>query len=88
MLRRGVKRKATNEDDGGDGSLEYARQLSNFQTLSRKRESMRLRGTAVAQGEHGAGAEQRLKERVAVEMSLVEGTAKFILACKNKRQVF
>ena len=31
--------------------------------------------------------EQSLKDKINVEMSLVEGTAKFILACRNQKQV-
>ncbi len=96
MLRRGTKRKAPGDGDGNsaaDGTADYARNLSNFRTLARKRESMRLKLQAISAGGDAGGssaaaqAERQLKERVALEMSLVEGTAKFILACKNRRQV-
>ncbi len=68
---------------------DYARNLSNFQTLARKRESMRIKLQALGGGGENAAAaqERRLKERVALEMSLIEGTAKFILACKSQGQV-
>ncbi len=96
MLRRGTKRKEPGADAGAEdarsgGGADYARNLSNFRTLARQRESMRLKLQAISSSEDSGGAaaqqERHLKEKVALEMSLVEGTAKFIMACKNQKQV-
>lgn len=82
MLKRGIKRRP--EDDYSEAQEEYAANLSNFQIAARRRESLRLKQTVSA----APGlVEKNLKDKIAVEMSLVEGTAKFIMACKNQSQV-
>ena len=87
-MKRGVKRKYGDENDDDTGSSFYSRNLSNFQTLARKRESLRLKHNVIVSGNDAAAAlEKQLKARVAVEMSLMEGTAKFIMACRNQSQV-
>lgn len=82
MLKRGIKRRP---DEGSEAAQEeYAANLSNFQIAARRRESLRLKQTVSA----APGLmEKSLKDKIAVEMSLVEGTAKFIMACKNQSQV-
>ncbi len=98
MLRRGTKRKApgadrgaAEQDENSAGTEDFARNLNNFQTLARKRESMRIKLQAIGGGDNGenvAAAQQKsLKTRISLEMSLIEGTAKFILACKSQREV-
>ena len=78
------KSKRSSSADPAEFSAEdYARNLSNFQIATRRRESMRLKHqVAAAPGL----VERHLKEKVAIEMSLVEGTAKFIMACRNHSQ--
>ena len=88
MMKRGVKRKFGDENEDANRSSFYSRNLSNFQTLARKRESLRLKHNTIVNGDAAATAlEKQLKSRVAVEMSLMEGTAKFIMACRNQSQV-
>lgn len=82
MLRRGIKRK----HPGGDQSVDnYTRNLSNFQMAARNRESLRLKNEVSSL--NPAGVERHLKDKLAIEMSLIEGTAKFIMASKNQKQV-
>jgi hypothetical protein len=62
----------------------FQAQLSAFEVASRRRESLRFRTQAATAP---SDIESGLKSRVAVEMALIEGTAKFIMACKNQSQV-
>jgi len=89
MLGRGTKRKPSSAL-GGDEPLSsgYARNLSNFQTMARRRESLRVKQQALVGGSSAAEAEKRLKSGVAREMAIMEGAAKLIAACgKDKRRV-
>ena len=85
MLKRGIKRRP---EEDSEAQVEYAANLSNFQIAARRRESLRLKHQAVLGPDSAPGLlEKSLKDKIAVEMSLVEGTAKFIMACKNQSQV-
>jgi hypothetical protein len=81
MIKRGLKRKATASAEDAENGLH----LRNYQNATRRRESMRIKNNVLSK--HPGAFEKHLKDKVAVEMSLVEGTAKFIFACKNKAQV-
>ena len=85
MLKRGQKRKFPASEEESESDFH----LRNFQSTVRRRESMRIRKNALnaTDGADPMAVEKQLKDRVAVEMNLIEGTAKFILACKNKTQV-
>lgn len=82
MNKRGIKRKAEDQPDsseeGGSGVG-----WSNFQIATRRRESLRLKSQICATP---GLVEKALKDKIQVEMSLIEGTAKFILACHNQTQ--
>ena len=78
MLRRGLKRKAAEE------ASESEMHLRNFQSATRKRESMRIKNAAVS---NNPGAlEKHLKEKIAVEKKMIEGAAKLLLSCRSKSQ--
>ena len=78
MLRRGLKRKAAEE------ASESEMHLRNFQSATRRRESMRIKNAAAS---NNPGAlEKHLKEKIAVEKKMIEGAAKLLLSCRNKGQ--
>ena len=78
MLRRGLKRKAAEE------ASESEMHLRNFQSATRKRESMRIKNATVS---NNPGAlEKHLKEKIAVEKKMIEGAAKLLMSCRNKSQ--
>ena len=67
---------------------DYQRGLSDFQTAARKRESMRLRNTVVIKdGQEGQNWEERaLAEKITVEQKVVDGSGKFLGACKSVQE--
>ena len=78
MLKRGLKRKAALLE------AESEMHLRNFQSATRKRESMRIKNAAVS---NNPGAmEKHLKEKIAVEKKMIEGAAKLLMSCRNKSQ--
>lgn len=101
MLRRGTKRKIPLEDsepsDYARNLTNFqiaARNRESLRSVSVLRFCLpwlelcllfRLKNQNGVQATPGL-LESQLKDRLAVEMSLVEGTAKFIMACKNHSQ--
>ena len=57
---------------------DYATNLTNFQIAARRRESLRIKNQVNMNS--AQSLEKALKDKISVEMSLTEGTAKFILA--------
>lgn len=86
---RGLKRKfgggASNETD--DDKQDYKQNLSQFQTLARQRESMRLKNHCLQLPNSTPGFwEKHLSEKLHVENQMIKGTARFLAACKNEEQ--
>ena len=94
MLKQGVKRKASLRRRAASNAnksplkvkeeankRDYARNLNNFQIASRKRESLRIKNAILLSATPQA-LQRQVKEKITVEMSVVEGTAKFIMASK------
>ena len=79
MLRRGLKRKAAAED-----AAESEMHLRNFQSATRKRESMRIKNAAM--NNIPGAMEKHLKGKIAVEKKMIEGAAKLVMSCSNKSQ--
>ena len=78
MLRRGLKRKAA--EDAAESEMH----LRNFQSATRKRESMRIKNAAV--NNNPGAMEKHLKGKIAVEKKMIEGAAKLVMSCRNKSQ--
>jgi len=76
-IRRGLKRK---EPEGGE---DYQAGLTQFQAAVRKRESIRLK----LQLSSAPGIiEKEIQNKIKIEESVCQGTAKFLTACKNPTQ--
>jgi len=94
-LKRGMKRKFPTEFADPSVQDDYQRGLSDFQTAARKRESMRLRntihrttglaGSDPAAG-NGASWEESLVDKIGLEQKVVEGSSKFLGACKSLQE--
>jgi len=77
-IRRGLKRK---EPEGGE---DYQAGLTQFQAAVRKRESIRLK----LQLSSAPGIiEKEIQNKIKIEESVCQGTAKFLTACKNPHTV-
>jgi len=76
-IRRGLKRKDPEKEE------EYQAGLNQFQAAVRKRESIRLK----LQLTSAPGVlEKEIQNKIKVEESVCQGTAKFLSACKNQNQ--
>ena len=86
---RGLKRKFGGQSsENDDGRIDYKENLSQFQTLARQRESMRLKNHCLQLPNSTPGFwEKHLNEKLHVETQMIKGTAKFLAACKNDEQV-
>jgi len=94
MLKRGLKRKFPTEFSDPSVQDDYQRGLSDFQTAARKRESMRIRNTILIKptDDHndslsGQSWEERcLTDKIALEQKVVDGSGKFLGACKSLQE--
>jgi len=77
MRGRGLKRKAAE-----DAAAESEMHLRNFQSATRKRESMRIKNAAATN--HPAAMEAHLKGKISLEKKIIEGAAKLLMTCKNR----
>jgi len=82
---KGLKRKfgASTSEDKSD----YKENLTQFQTLARQRESIRLKNQCLLGHSTPGFWERQLSDKIHVEAQMIKGTAKFLAACKNKDQV-
>lgn len=93
-MRRGLKRKLDKILDNFEEEPDpYQQGLGDFQSQARKRESMRIKnqvnisdGSTCTKEMTGQSWEKSLHDQIHVEQKLLEGTAKFINACKNEQQ--
>lgn len=76
-IRRGLKRKEREDED------EYQAGLNQFQAAVRKRESIRLK---LQMGSAPGIIEKEIQNKIRIEESVCQGTAKFLTACKNQAQ--
>ena len=83
---RGLKRK--HNGGGEEKNTDYKENLSHFQTLARQRESIRLKNQCmqVANSILPGFWEKHLNEKIQIESQMIQGTAKFMVACKNEDQ--
>jgi len=91
MLKRGLKRKFPTEFSDPSVQDDYQRGLSDFQTAARKRESMRLRNTIIVRDNSEASVsfqweEKTLTDKISLEQKVVDGSSKFLGACKSLQE--
>ncbi|XP_023347091.1 rhotekin-2 [Eurytemora carolleeae] len=76
-IRRGLKRKEPEREE------EYQAGLTQFQAAVRKRESIRLK---LQLGSAPGIMEKEIQNKIKIEESVAQGTARFLTACKNQNQ--